>query len=191
MRALAALLIGTLLSGCVSASGATSEPQRPADYAFVPVVPSRMGGAVAPSTVGPDSAGRDRDEPMAQLALADDLLLVPDLQRDAVDGRPVPVPSPRLIVVPRSPEPASHRARGIASWYFDGPGLYAAAGSALRRGDWRGRTVLVSFGSRSVRVRLTDSCQCYGSRLIDLSRDAFSRLAPLSRGLLEVTVSWK
>jgi rare lipoprotein A (peptidoglycan hydrolase) len=46
--------------------------------------------------------------------------------------------------------------------------------------------------SRCVTVRLTDSCQCYRGetreRLIDLSDDAFARLAPLSRGVIRVTV---
>jgi hypothetical protein len=80
---------------------------------------------------------------------------------------------------------------GTASWYQDPKhpdGLYAAAGPALRVGDWRGRTVQVCAGS-CVTVRLTDWCAC-PKRVIDLSSDAFSRLAPLSRGLVRVTVSW-
>ena len=47
-------------------------------------------------------------------------------------------------------------------------------------------------GSRCVTVTLSDFCSCYAGtdseRLIDLSPDAFSRLAPLSRGLVRVTV---
>jgi rare lipoprotein A (peptidoglycan hydrolase) len=41
-------------------------------------------------------------------------------------------------------------------------------------------------------VRLTDWCQCYRGerreRIIDLSDDAFARLAPLSTGVVRVTV---
>ena len=81
---------------------------------------------------------------------------------------------------------------GIASWYGTGPdGLYAAAGPALRVGDWRGSTVTVC-AERCIRVRLTDYCECYAGtdreRIVDLSDDAFRALAPLSRGLVRVTV---
>ena len=48
---------------------------------------------------------------------------------------------------------------------------------------------MVSANGRSVTVTLSDFCQCFGTRLLDLSDDAFARLAPLSRGLVHVTVS--
>ena len=88
---------------------------------------------------------------------------------------------------------------GSASWYCSSSsactrgypgGLYAAAGPKLRVGDWRGRTVTVSSGGRSVKVRLVDWCQCYGRRVIDLYSDAFRQLAPTSAGVIRVTVSW-
>ncbi len=69
-------------------------------------------------------------------------------------------------------------------------GMYAAAGPALRVGDWRGRTVTVCRGGSCVRVKLVDWCQCYGSRVIDLYSDAFRQLAPLSSGTISVTVTW-
>ncbi len=135
-------------------------------------------------------------------------------------GRPAPVqpifdhPVPLRSVSPaprRAVRQVSHAAvavsgaasslegvRGMASWYcghgsrcprgYSG-GLYAAAGPSLRTGDWRGRIVVVRYGSRSVHVRLVDWCAC-PSRVIDLFADAFSRLAPLSRGLVKVKVSW-
>lgn len=82
---------------------------------------------------------------------------------------------------------ASVLAIGTASWY-PAHGMIAAAGPALRHGDWRGSQVQVC-ASRCIVVTLADWCACYGSRVIDLSDDAFRRLAPLSRGLLHVTVS--
>jgi rare lipoprotein A (peptidoglycan hydrolase) len=88
-------------------------------------------------------------------------------------------------VTPKSTSPGI---TGTASWY-PAHGLIAAAGPALRTGDWRGRVVVVSANGRAVAVTLSDTCQCYGSRLLDLSDDAFSRLAPLSRGLIQVVVS--
>ena len=81
---------------------------------------------------------------------------------------------------------------GTASWYAT-PGLTAAAGPALRTPGWRGSLVRVTAGSRSVVVRLTDWCQCHRGtrreRVIDLSDAAFAELAPLSAGLVRVTVT--
>jgi len=91
---------------------------------------------------------------------------------------------------------------GLATWYDDGPGLYAAAGPDLRHGDWRGTFVTVTVvnsrgdsGERpvAVTVQLTDWCAC-GDRngrptLLDLSASAFRRLAPLSRGVIAVEVT--
>jgi hypothetical protein len=79
---------------------------------------------------------------------------------------------------------------GLASWYgVDGD--VAAAGPALRHGHWRGSIVAVC-ADRCVTVRLVDFCQCLrgqrSERLIDLSPSAFARLAPLSAGLIRVTV---
>jgi len=129
---------------------------------------------------------------------------------DAVERSFPPKPAPALDVAPRfvviaTPRPrpvvgSRHRVEGGASWYcrtgvsechyaYDG-GMYAAAGPALRVGDWRGRHVRVCSGSRCVIVRLIDWCQCYGSRVIDLYSDAFRRLAPLSEGTVRVSVSW-
>jgi expansin (peptidoglycan-binding protein) len=86
---------------------------------------------------------------------------------------------------------------GKATWYDDGAGLYAAAGPVLREalgGDpaFRGGRVTVRSGGRSVTVTLSDWCAC-GERggvptLLDLSADAFARLAPLGRGVINVEV---
>ncbi len=79
---------------------------------------------------------------------------------------------------------------GSATWYDGHPGE-AAAGPALRIGDWRGSTVRVCAQTCIV-VRLTDWCAC-GERagkdtLLDLDRRDFAKLAPLSRGVVSVTV---
>ena len=65
--------------------------------------------------------------------------------------------------------------------------MYAAAGPALRHGNWRGSFVTVRAGGRSVRVRLIDVCIC--GRVLDLYSAAFQRLAPLSVGVLRVVVT--
>jgi len=117
-----------------------------------------------------------------------------------------PSPSPRAVprlaatVAPSGPrvsapadQPLADRAAasmtGISSWYSYFPGQ-AAAGPALRVGDWRGRVVTVKANGVDISVRLTDFCQCYGTRLIDLDRPDFARLGDPSLGLLNVEVSW-
>ena len=78
---------------------------------------------------------------------------------------------------------------GTANWYsyFEGQ---AAAGPALRVGDWRGRRVTVTANGGSVTVALTDACQCLGTRLIDLDVRDFGKLADPSLGLVNVEVTW-
>ena len=108
--------------------------------------------------------------------------------------------TPRPKPVAGTAAGGSHSVRGTASWYckagvsschyaYPG-GLYAAAGPALRVGDWRGRTVTVCGSGNCVNVKLIDWCACGSGRVIDLYSDAFSRLAPLSSGTLSVRVSW-
>lgn len=90
---------------------------------------------------------------------------------------------------------------GLASWFcrpgvsrctrgYPASGAFAAAGPALRVGDWRGRIVTVRSGGRSIRVRLTDWCACGGGKVIDLYASQFQKLAPLSRGIIRVSVTW-
>jgi rare lipoprotein A (peptidoglycan hydrolase) len=134
------------------------------------------------------------------------------LSRPVSGTRPAPTPTPRTS--PRQSPAASLRGAsmtpapvvgtpvaGVATWYckpgrsactrnHPADGLFAAAGPALRVGDWRGRLVTVTAGGRSVEVRLVDTCGCPGNRVIDLYASAFERLGRLSKGVLEVTVSW-
>jgi rare lipoprotein A (peptidoglycan hydrolase) len=110
-----------------------------------------------------------------------------------------PVRAESVLKATPTPKP-SHSVRGTASWYckagvsvchsaYPG-GLYAAAGPALRVGDWRGRTVTVCGSGNCVNVKLIDWCACGSGRVIDLYSDAFRRLAPLSSGTVSVRVSW-
>lgn len=92
---------------------------------------------------------------------------------------------------------------GTATWYC-GAGSRCPRGhapgeliAAIDRKDtpWdKGDVVTVEYRCgdgclRAVRVRVVDVCACKGRRIIDLSAAAFSRLAPLSRGVIPVTVS--
>jgi rare lipoprotein A (peptidoglycan hydrolase) len=104
-----------------------------------------------------------------------------------------------LAVILATPAPVT----GNATWYcqpgrsactrgYPASGPYAAAGPALRVGNWRGRWVTVRANGRAIRVRLVDACQCgNGRRLIDLYGSQFARLAPLGRGVLRVSVTWE
>jgi hypothetical protein len=90
---------------------------------------------------------------------------------------------------------------GTASWYcLPGrsrcttgyPSFTAtiAAGPALRRmlgSDWRGSRVRICAGARCVTATVRDWCACRG-RVADLYASVFRRLAPLSRGIVRVTI---
>jgi hypothetical protein len=113
---------------------------------------------------------------------------------------PNPAASAPATVRPSVPRPVSvapvrvptASMTGTASWFASPIGV-SAAGPALRAalgGSWRGTVVTVTANGFAVRTQLGDFCQCYGSRVIDLDRAIFAALAPLSQGLMEVTISW-
>jgi hypothetical protein len=81
---------------------------------------------------------------------------------------------------------------GTATWYAASSGRFAA-GPELRAWigpAWRGKAVTVCAGDRCVSGRLLDWCACRsGHRVVDLPAVDFSRLGPLSRGVLRVTVT--
>ena len=94
--------------------------------------------------------------------------------------------APEVVSPPPARTPSTSSTTGVASWFDDGPGLYAAVPS-WHFGDRRYH-VRVTAGDRSVIVTVRDFCGCPGGRVIDRSPEAFARLAPLSRGLVRVTV---
>jgi hypothetical protein len=183
-QAVAALVLVVILAAPVL-GGVHSEP---ASLVFAPV--PDHGARLEPSH--PRATGVIVDLPVRPV-------------RDG-PGPDVEQPSPRGITGTLRPEPtpgtpSDHSARGVASWYCGhgshctvghSGGLYAAAGPALRVGNWRGRTVVVRAvdSGRTVRVRLID-CNCGPhANLVDLYSDAFLRLGSLSRGVLKVSVTW-
>ncbi len=116
------------------------------------------------------------------------------------DDTHVGVSEPRIAATTATPAPSASSGsgsmaagpavlRGVASWYATGgPGVYGAAGPALRRGHWRGSLVTVCV-ARCLALRLTDYCACLGTRLIDLSLGAVYALGlDPSRGIYEVEV---
>jgi hypothetical protein len=109
-------------------------------------------------------------------------------------------PSP-TVAVGHTPQPTPKGASvsGVPTWfcragispctskYQDGPGidLYAAAGPALRVGDWRGRVVKVC-AKTCVHVTLVDFCACAAPHFLDLYYDAWLALGKPHWA----TVSW-
>lgn len=100
----------------------------------------------------------------------------------------------------------TNEVKGEASWYCkrgrsachkdypDRSGtadLYAAAGPALRKGNWRGRIVTVQANDRKIKVKLVDWCGC-PSRIIDLYFDSFAALGynPYTKGVMQVVITW-
>ena len=84
------------------------------------------------------------------------------------------------------PAPTHREVVGVASWFSVGRGLYAAM-----PGYRDGTRVLarVTAGGRSVVVRVITQCGCPNGRVIDLSPEAFRAFAPLSRGIVKVSVA--
>ena len=85
---------------------------------------------------------------------------------------------------------------GVSSCHYKYPdnskqNFYAAAGSEIRKGNWRGRNVKVCDSNNCITVKLVDWCGCPGNRIIDLYADAFDALGSLGQGVMRVTVSWK
>ena len=129
----------------------------------------------------------------------DDYVPSPDSAARTEAPRPMPVsrfsqPLPTTGTRPASTtEPRTSIAlRGTATW-FRSPSGVSAAGPALRAAlgpGWRGTRVKVCHGGRCLWTVLGDWCLCRDDRVIDLHAPLFARLAPLSRGVLEVTVKW-
>jgi hypothetical protein len=91
----------------------------------------------------------------------------------------------RVVGVPPRPAGTRQQRVGEASWY-DHPGLTAASPS-IPFGTHV--TVTNLANGRSVTVVINDRGP-FGGRLIDLSREAFSRIAPLGAGVCEVQIAW-
>ena len=133
---------------------------------------------------------------LATVALAGSLVPISGYIDQPEQPLQTPDPTPTLAPTPVPPRVTDRPGRevsGKASWHATGrDGFYAAACYPLRKAmgiDWRGRDVLVSVGRRAVEVRLNDWCGSH-DKTIDLSDEAFRYFAPLSRGVLRVTVGW-
>lgn len=159
----AAILAVLLLAACTAPRAASDVSPRP-------------GQLGAPQR----AAGRDRD----------------------VVATGAPSPSPAVVNVttsegdpsPTTSTPGTKNRTGWATWYDDGAGYYGAVRS-WRYGDdpYAVQVCLAARPATCTHVVIRDYCAC-GSRhgeatVIDLSPSAFRELAPLSRGVIRVTVT--
>lgn len=109
--------------------------------------------------------------------------------------RPAVAPTPDALY--RKPIPSVRKSElsGLATWY-PARTTVAAAGPALRAAlgpTWRGQEVSVCVtGGNCISVALRDFCACRDRNglptLIDLPAVDFARLAPLSRGVVAITI---
>ena len=167
-----------------------------------PIDPSAFTAIVPPSASGPAPAeappGIFTDFRNPAVGLSRAAASLPQPRRQFV-RKPSKAAAPATSAVTTTVG-NTRRVKGVATWYclpgvssctsgYSG-GLYAAAGSELRIGNWRGRHVKVCGNGNCVVVTLIDWCACGGSRIIDLYHDAFSRLASPSTGGMGVTVTW-
>lgn len=89
--------------------------------------------------------------------------------------------------LPNRPQQGSHRWRvGWATWYRWRPGQCAV--SYLRFGVYI--KVTSRRTGRHVWCKVTDSQPYSKTRVVDLSTQGFTKLAPLSRGMEPVIVTW-
>lgn len=89
--------------------------------------------------------------------------------------------------LPKRPQQGSHRWRvGWATWYRWHPGQCAV--SYLHYGVYI--KVTSRRTGRHVWCKVTDSQPYSKTRVVDLSTQGFSKLAPLSRGMEPVIVTW-
>ena len=106
-----------------------------------------------------------------------------EVARQLIDTRVVRRPVDQVIVKGTRPRNAQE---GIASWYHR-TGLVAAHPSL----PFGTRVTVTHLGTgRRVTVVINDRGPYVEGRIIDLSDDAFARLAPLSRGTCRVRITW-
>ena len=192
-RASALVLLCAVSMAYVATATSASPPTEPAALTAADFRPIVFGP-------GPGEASTN-DSAIARMERGS---RIADFAEDTRSFAPRPAPrqaNPARVYVKTIPlRLTGKRASGSATWYckpgvsvchsaYPG-GMYAAAGPALRVGDWRGRRVQVCGGGGCVVVTLIDWCACGGSHIIDLYSQPFQRLAPLGSGAVRVTVRW-
>ncbi len=103
------------------------------------------------------------------------------------------------LITALAPIAAPRTVTGNATWYcsassacthgYSPSDLVAAIDT--NTGFHQGDVLRVTSGRKHVDVVIVDTCLCKGRRVIDLTSGAFWRLAPLSAGVVPVTLQLK
>jgi uncharacterized protein YabE (DUF348 family) len=117
-----------------------------------------------------------------------------EVSRDLLDRKPLRDPVNQVLVIGTRPP---NEQWGIASWY-DWDGRAAPCGGRLSGFYAAHRTLpcgtqVIVFNpsnGRSVTVVIRDRGPWIGGRIIDLSDEAFSQIAPLGAGTVRVRITW-
>lgn len=152
----------------------------------------------APDTGSPGLTGQGRMGAPRGVSSAPDL--PPGRRSDGPARRTTPSPAVVNVTTsegdpsPTTSTPGTKSRTGWATWFDDGAGYYGAVRS-WRYGDdpYAVQVCLAARPGTCTHVVVRDYCAC-GSRhgeatVIDLSPSAFRELAPLSRGVIRVTVT--
>lgn len=104
--------------------------------------------------------------------------------------------------VPGSSSESTGSIKGTASYYTEwssNPGscgfipgkdeLIAAVNSQYMPAKCN-QCIQVNYEGKSIKVKVTDTCPACDSTKLDLSNTAFAQLAPLDKGILQITWSW-
>ena len=166
-----------------AASNVTAWASRPAPESAPAVLPGSTtteGSVTLPSR---DALARTGDPGLVRVVIA---APSPSAAPVAVLGRD---PQPETAHMPAAAVPAAAGTiSGIATWFRSPQGV-SAAGPSLRAAlpGWRGAHVRVCHDERCVVTVLGDTMAA--DRLVDLDAPLFARLAPLSAGVLAVTLT--
>jgi len=95
-------------------------------------------------------------------------------------------PAPTTTAPPTTPPPPSNTESGTATWYQYRDG--ECAHKTLPRGTVL--TVTNLANGRSATCVVTDRGPYGGNRIVDLDDGTFAQLAPLSAGIIDVTIAW-
>jgi hypothetical protein len=147
------------------------------------------GGAVG-GRVAADASARPRTGFIGNLKLAFELpaaaATTTDPPTTTTTGPPPTTTAPRPTAPPTT-APPTNTATGIATWYSESPPGGCAS-------PWLPRGVTLTVTDITTGVTLTclvdDREADNPGRVVDLSPSEFEELAPLSEGVVQVTVSW-
>jgi rare lipoprotein A (peptidoglycan hydrolase) len=155
------------------------------------VAPTTTTTTVPPTTVPPTTVPPTTTTTVAPTTTMPPTTVAPTTTTTS----PPPPPTTTTAEAPAPPPPseadaerAVDRQRGQATWYSQ-PDGYDARGCAHRTLPF-GTVVTVSSGGRSTTCVVNDRGPYGAGRIIDLDDQVFAELAPLSAGVIEVTITW-